>query len=85
MIDYPISFGEPNVLGGKDSHNQHVLILCMIFTGRSLHCRVEQPHANTLHGKNPTFYIKHHQNGSNFYEFFVGVDIHGTYYIVKNW
>ena len=25
---------------------------------------------NTLHVKHPTFYTKHHQNGSNFYEFF---------------
>ena len=27
-------------------------------------------HVNTLHVKNPTFYIKHHQNASNFYQFF---------------
>ena len=40
-------------------------------TGRSLHCTVEQPRANTLHVKNPTFYIKHHQNASNFYQSFV--------------
>ena len=38
--------------------------------GRSLHYKVEQPHVNTLHVKNPTFYIKHHQNGSKFYPFF---------------
>ena len=31
-----------------------------------------------------TLYIKHHQNGSNFYQFLSWVDIHGTYYIVKN-
>ena len=41
-----------------------------IATGRSLHCKVEQPRVNTLHVKNPTFYIKHHQNGSNFYQSF---------------
>jgi hypothetical protein len=39
-------------------------------TGRSLHRKVEQPHANTLHAKNPTFYIKHHQNGLSFYQLF---------------
>ena len=42
---------------------------CM-FTGESLHCTAEQPPVNTLHVKNPTFYIKHHRNGSNFYQIF---------------
>ena len=54
-----------------------------IVTGRSLYCKVEQPRANTLHVKNPTFYIKHHQNDSNFYQKISWVDIHGTYYIIK--
>ena len=38
--------------------------------GRSLHCKVEQSRVNTLHVKKSTFYIKHHQNGSNFYQTF---------------
>ena len=38
--------------------------------GRSFHCKVEQPRANILHVKNLTFYIKHHQNGSKFYQMF---------------
>ena len=38
--------------------------------GRSLHCKVEQSCVNTLHVINPTFYIKHHQNGSNYYQLF---------------
>ena len=29
-------------------------------------------------------YIKHYQNGSRFYQFILWVDLHGTYYIVKN-
>ena len=41
-----------------------------MITWRSLHYKVEQPHVNTLHVKNYTFYIKHHQNGSKFYQFF---------------
>ena len=39
-------------------------------TGRPLHYKVEQPRANTLHVKNATFYIKHHQNGSKFDRYF---------------
>jgi hypothetical protein len=39
------------------------------FTGRSLHCKVEQPCTNTLHGESLICYIKH-QNGSIFINFF---------------
>ena len=60
----------------KRSYNVYI-------TGRSLHYKVEQPRANNLHVKNPTFYIKHHQNGSNFYQFFFMSYIHGTYYIIN--
>ena len=51
-------------------------------TGRSLHCKVEQPHVNTLHVKNYTFYIKHHQNGSKFYQFFSRSRY--TWYLLNN-
>jgi hypothetical protein len=60
-------------------------LLWTLVTGRSLHCKVEQPHANTLHVNNPTFYIEYHPNGSYFCQKKNSwVDIHGTYYITKN-
>ena len=33
--------------------------------------------------KKSTFSKLHHQNGSKFYQIFLGVDIHDTYYIVE--
>ena len=41
---------------------------------------------NTTCGqKKYTFGKVHHQNGSEFYQFFSWVDIHGIYFIVKKW
>ena len=61
------------------------LVICKSnVMGRSLHYKAVQSRVNILHVKNPTFYIKHHQNGSTSYQSFFMVDIHGTYYIVKN-
>ena len=48
--------------------------------GGGLYCQVEH-HARY---KKVTFYIKHHQNESRFYQFFSMSSIHGIYYIVKN-
>ena len=58
-------------------------------TRRSLHYKDEQPCVNKLHLKTvkkcKKTYIKHHQNGSKFYQFFFSwVDIHGNYYMVKH-
>ena len=39
--------------------------------------------ANTLNVKNPTFYIKHHQNGSNFNLIFFMSRYTQIYYMVK--
>ena len=51
-----------------------------MFTGRSLHCQIEN-HVRTI-----LFYFSklHQQNGSKlYYIIFSLVDIHGIYYIVK--
>ena len=47
--------------------------------GRSPHCKVEQPRANTLHVKNLTFTKSITKTGKTFIKIF-----HGTYYIVEN-
>ena len=53
---------------GKGAWGAHFTILCV----------------NTCIKKTSAFVKLNHQNGSNFYNFFSWVDIHGIYYTVKN-
>ena len=46
--------------------------------------KLNNQRANKLRVKKcKKMYIKHQQNGSNFYQFFSSVNLQGTYYIVK--
>ena len=48
-----------------------IIQIRLVVMWRSLHCKVEQPRAKILYIKNLIFYIKHHKNGSNLYQFFL--------------
>ena len=70
------------MLCGTKNIPQNIVILAeRCYESRGGHSIVKLK--TMCNGKISTFSKLHHPNGSNFYQIFLGVDIHGIYYIIE--